>query len=62
MCRRSLFHVLEHRLDLPGRVDDDTAAGQGDAAHLGKSGPSVLHEHQSHLTQDDVVGVVGERE
>ena len=46
----------------PGVLTTTRPSGHDDAAHLGQRGGSVLHEHQSHLTQDDVVGIVGEWE
>ena len=57
-----LFHELERRLDGTRCVDDHPAAGGEYAVHLGQRCRSVFHEHQTHLTQDDVRGIVGPRQ
>ena len=42
----------------PGVLTTTRPGRRQHAAHLGQGCRSVLHEHQSHLAQDDVVGVV----
>ena len=57
-----LLHELERGLDAPGVLTTTPPPGTSTRRISATAAGSVLHEHQSHLAQDDVVGVVGERE
>ncbi len=56
------FEDLEWRLDRARCADCHPATGDERAAHLGDGRRSVGHEHEAHLAEHGVVGVVGERQ
>ncbi len=45
---------------MPGRGDDHPTGRREHPPHLGDGAGPVLHEHQSHLAQDDVDRAIGE--
>ncbi len=57
-----LLHHFERGLNRAGRVQHDASCRRDYATHLGDSGGAVLDEHQTHLAQDDVERLVGERQ
>ena len=50
------------RLDAARRVDHESPGRRQHSTHLANCLAAILHEHQSHLAEDDVVGIVAVHE